>query len=104
MPKRIQWRRTKGFRLPPNTLCITRPSALANPYPVRDYGRARALELFTAYLDALDPVLLQMRLAQIREADYLACFCKPEDACHGDIWIARAAAWAQAEEVQHADL
>lgn len=32
MPKRIQRRRTKGWRLPPNTVCVTRPGKWGNPY------------------------------------------------------------------------
>lgn len=31
-PKRIQRKRTKGFRLPPNTVCVTRPGPLGNPW------------------------------------------------------------------------
>ena len=31
MPTRIQRKRTKGFKLPPNTLCCTRPGPHSNP-------------------------------------------------------------------------
>lgn len=34
-PLRIQRRRTKGARLPPNTVCVTRPSIFGNPFPWR---------------------------------------------------------------------
>lgn len=30
--KRIQRKRTKGFRLPPNTICVSRPSKFSNPF------------------------------------------------------------------------
>jgi hypothetical protein len=32
MPKRIQRRRTKGWRLPPNTVIVSRPTKWGNPY------------------------------------------------------------------------
>lgn len=31
-PKRIQRKRTKGFHLPPNTLCVCRPRPWGNPF------------------------------------------------------------------------
>lgn len=34
MPMRIQRKRTKGWRLPPNTLCVSRPSIFGNNYVV----------------------------------------------------------------------
>ena len=35
MPKRIQRKRTKGWRLPPNTVCVTRPGKWGNPFDFR---------------------------------------------------------------------
>jgi hypothetical protein len=34
MPKRIQRRRTKGWRMPENTIFVGRPSKLGNPFKV----------------------------------------------------------------------
>lgn len=39
-PTRIQRRRTKGFRLPPGTICITRPGRYGNPFVVGETYRA----------------------------------------------------------------
>ena len=36
-PKRIQRKRTKGWRLPPNTVCVSRPSKWGSPF--RLFGR-----------------------------------------------------------------
>jgi len=36
-PKRIQRRRTKGWQLPPNTVCVTRPGKWGNRFFVRPY-------------------------------------------------------------------
>jgi hypothetical protein len=35
-PKRVQLRRTKGWRLPPNTVVVARPSIYGNPFRVID--------------------------------------------------------------------
>lgn len=32
MPKRIQRKRTKGWRMPPNTVSVTRPGKFGNPF------------------------------------------------------------------------
>lgn len=32
MPERIQRQRTKGWRMPPNTVCVTRPGKWGNPF------------------------------------------------------------------------
>lgn len=38
-PKRIQRKRTRGFRLPPNTVCVDRTSRYGNPYRVQKRGQ-----------------------------------------------------------------
>jgi len=35
VPTRIQRSRIKGWRLPPNTVCVTRPSKWGNPFTIR---------------------------------------------------------------------
>lgn len=37
MPERIQRRRTKGWRMPPNTVSVTRPGPWGNPFRVGDF-------------------------------------------------------------------
>lgn len=34
MPERVQLRRTKGWRMPANTVKVTRPGPFGNPFPV----------------------------------------------------------------------
>lgn len=106
-PKRIQRRRIKGWRLPPNTVCVTRPGVFGNPWlltdPVLPGDRKRIVELFRRWLTAneypaamprasvavLDGRRLQLltRLPGLRGKD-LACFC-PVDAkhCHADVLL-----------------
>ena len=33
-PSRIQRKRTKGYKLPPNTVCVTRPGKYGNPFVI----------------------------------------------------------------------
>lgn len=37
IPKRIQRQRTKGWRMPPNTISVTRPGKHGNPFAVGGY-------------------------------------------------------------------
>lgn len=96
MPQRIQRKREKGFRLPPNTICITRGTRYGNPYKVgevnRDTGEVvtleKCLEYFEFYLHRKYPgAALDEFLAPLRAADFIACFCPPESKCHGDIYL-----------------
>lgn len=43
MPKRIQLRRTKGWRKPAGAVVVSRPSKWGNPYPVGG-GSAETVE------------------------------------------------------------
>lgn len=96
MPQRIQRKRTKGWRLPENTVSITRPGRYGNPYIIGEpritptgevwyISEKDCLKLFEQYAknrieeepDWLDP---------IRGKD-LTCFCKEGAPCHGDILL-----------------
>lgn len=102
IPTRVQRKRTKGFRLPPNTLCCTRPGKWGNPFQVGishpvsiDTGnfktdmvmsRELACQLFYHYLqdwterepDAMEELL---------QYDHLACYCSLAELCHVDMII-----------------
>lgn len=95
MPVRIQRRRTKGYRLPPNARSVTRPSRWGNPFNLlRDYAgrfafaseaRAACLADFRRYAEERarrEPGWL----APLRGKD-LACYCKPGEPCHADVLI-----------------
>ena len=104
MPTRIQRKRTHGFRLPTNTICVNRGTKWCNPFKVADYGREKAIQMFRdcllnasmcyCYLD-MDEAKIQYNrfiwiannIHLIREADYVACFCGLDEACHGDALI-----------------
>lgn len=104
MPTRIQRSRKPGFRLPPNTVCINRGTKFGNPFTVDEYGREKAIANFNEcltyphmvyyYFDEIEAttqynrfVWMSEHLDIIRHADYIACFCPLDVACHGDILI-----------------
>src|SRR5262245_32221682 len=86
MPKRIQLRRTKGYRKPADAVTVRRPTRHGNPYPVKTYGCAEALRLFEAWVMALPAAELETYLAPLRGKD-LACVCALDQPCHADIWL-----------------
>lgn len=84
MPKGIQRKRTKGWRMPENAVSVTRPGKYGNPFTVREYGDM-ALCMFESNLK----IILASRpdfLLPLRGKD-LACFCPLDTPCHRDILI-----------------
>lgn len=108
-PKRIQRRRTKGWRMPPNTVSVTRPGPFGNPFRAsecRDAGftgtdteiAARCVEAFRTWLgpswrlnwDGPESEYTRDRLMKnlhkLRGKD-LACYCGLDQPCHGDVLL-----------------
>ena len=75
MPKGVQRKRTKGWRMPPNTVNVSRPSKWENPYPVYAYGRQGAIDRFERY------ILPHLPVHELRGKD-LACWCPLDLPCH----------------------
>ncbi len=112
-PIRLQRKRTKGFRLPPGTVCVTRPGPWGNPFQ-------SAWQFKTVFEDMLfgsNVTLAVMRFLKNNHPDNsatltferayahiammfvnlhqlkgenVACFCSLEDECHGDTLLKHA--------------
>lgn len=85
-PKRIQRKRTKGWRMPSNTVYVGRPSKWGNPLTKikpQLYDRARAVILFKAYLteEAKEKIRKELR------GKNLCCWCPLDQPCHADILL-----------------
>jgi hypothetical protein len=107
-PVRIQRKRTKGWRMPPSTVYVGRPTRWGNPFPVGKYGPVAAVEYFRAFLVG--------EFVPAAEADYrqgervfygpapallypgevaaiflrgknLACWCALNEPCHADVLL-----------------
>lgn len=94
LPARIQLRRTKGWRLPANTVVVSRPTKWGNPFRAgHEYQTVAAGPKICR--DAADAVRLYTPLAYTRQAEIvaelrgkdLACWCKPGAPCHADVLL-----------------
>lgn len=96
MPVRIQRKRSKGWRKPPDAICVTRQSVFGNPFVGPD-----AAELFRLWLAdgrawvsagerlaflAGRRAALLARLPELRGKDLL-CWCPPGSPCHADVLL-----------------
>lgn len=99
MPERIQLSRKKGWRMPPNTVKVSRPGRWGNPFRIGDTvhkgpaysGRnfvvrdaTQAVELYREWLwtqKRSEDMILELR------GKNLACWCKPGEPCHADVLL-----------------
>ena len=84
-PKRVQLSRRRGWRKPAGAVVVSRPTRWGNPYPVARYGRDQAVAMFRRSL-ADHPALVEAARQELAGKD-LACWCKPGELCHADIWL-----------------
>lgn len=111
MPIRIQRKRVKGWRMPANTVSITRPGKWGNPFSVVPdalddnlfcvigggvtvkgiLSRERAIDIclehYKKYLE--DSIQLGRLIPNEIKGKDVACFCKVGEKCHGDILLER---------------
>jgi hypothetical protein len=49
-PRRVQLRRTRGWRMPANTVKVDRTTRFGNPFSIERYGREKAVALHRAWI------------------------------------------------------
>ena len=112
-PIRVQLRRTKGWRMPPNTKSVTRPGRFGNPFFVGGYHKIGGGSGGFAYLTCCHPEYAdasfrhvynnEQAVGMFREyrAKYplpqcdalalrgknLACWCPLDQPCHADVLL-----------------
>ena len=94
-PRRIQLSRKKGWRLPPNTVVVSKPTRWGNPFKVTpDRSRRLAVGAFETWLrvegcTASIPERKEWILEHVRElkGKNLACFCPLDEPCHADVLL-----------------
>ena len=84
-PKRIQRKRTKGWRMPEGAIYVGRPTYFGNPHSLIGSTPEIATKLFEEHLLS-EPGLLELAIKKLRGKD-LACFCPLNQACHADILL-----------------
>ncbi len=99
-PQRIQRRRTKGWRMPPNTIYVGRPTKWGNPWQVGEvvgdeqFTAERCVEMFRATMCPMDVApgwftdfeMTGIDLNPLRGKN-LACFCPLDQPCHADVLL-----------------
>lgn len=86
VPIRIKRERTKGWKMPQNTVYVGRPSCWGNPYVVTP--GLTAVEAVKRYRD--DVTKRAGTLARIRDnlrGKNLACWCGLDQPCHADVLL-----------------
>ncbi len=85
MPKRIQRMRTKGWKMPPNTVYVGRPTKWGNSYIIdSEDERAEAVESFE--FEIASKIRRGLDLSSLRGKD-LACWCPLDKPCHADVLL-----------------
>jgi len=82
-PVRIQLKRTKGWKMPPNTVKVDRTTKWGNPYKVGTClipDQSAAVMAFAANLP-------MGNFAEELRGKNLACWCKLGDPCHADVLL-----------------
>lgn len=102
-PRRVQLKRTKGWRMPENTVSVARPGFWGNPFSVTQKMRpgARCGPLYIAVPTAEDAVecfremlradgetaeAMRAALPELRGKN-LACWCPLDEPCHADVLL-----------------
>ena len=100
-PRRVQQKRTRGWRKPAGAVSVARPSRWGNPYKVGDEAwpgvvirdRTHAVEQYRVELQALKtihPDQWQALTAEIRKhlrGKDLMCWCPLDQPCHADVLL-----------------
>lgn len=112
-PIRIQLSRKKGWRMPPNTVRVCRPTIWGNPWSIRECAetfdltpnaaRQKVIEWYRDWLsrpggdESMGPLgcygdtahqhaYIQKHIHHLRGKN-LACFCPLDQPCHADVLL-----------------
>lgn len=93
MPRRIQRKRTKGYRMPKGCIYVERPTKFGNPFKRGlHFGDHTLVGLYRDYLAGNlaaypdGPNIAEAAKAELRGKD-LACFCSLSHPCHADVLL-----------------
>jgi hypothetical protein len=89
---RVRLSRVKGYRLPPNTVVVSRPGRWGNPFVVgtpENGGNITPQVAVEQYERAIREGRLSRKLDDVREliGKDLACWCPPDQPCHADVLL-----------------
>jgi hypothetical protein len=70
--------------MPPNTVYVGRGSQWGNPFPVKLYGRKKAVGTYRAFIVELE---LNREICKDLRGKNLACWCRLDQCCHADVLL-----------------
>lgn len=87
MPVRIQRKRTKGWKMPDNTVYVGRPTKYGNEWTIKA-GRTRedCVAMYERTINAYKPEVIEEIKKELGGKD-LACWCPLTLPCHADILL-----------------
>jgi len=86
-PKRIQRQRTKGWKMPPNTVYVGRPGKWGNPYIAEiESEREQCKQAFRYWIERLIAKGVSHDFTELRGKN-LACWCPLDQPCHADVLL-----------------
>lgn len=89
-PKRIQRKRTKGWRKPDGAVIVTAPTKWQNPHRPAVHTPAAHAEATRRYRDDLLAGRLPVTVEEVRRELHgkdLCCYCAPTLDCHADVLL-----------------
>lgn len=94
LPQRIQLHRTRGWKKPPNTVVVARPTKWGNPFPVGKTSpydfvpdRETSVGFYRRWIKTPEGKETA-RAAKLELAGKnLACWCPLGGPCHGDVLL-----------------
>lgn len=107
-PHRVQRKRTKGWKMPPNTVSVTRPGKWGNPFTLKqmiedgqlqwelvkesrkydsifDLAIELSIQNFRAYIEFTPEYSDEVK--RELKGKNLACFCPLDQPCHADVLL-----------------
>ena len=87
MAERIQRKRTKGWKMPPETVYVGRPTRWGNPYQTSAMTRCQAVRFFRVRWERLAKTKSGRDDLELLRGKNLACWCRRSDACHADVLL-----------------
>ncbi len=85
-PKRIQRKRTKGWKMPEGAVYVGRPTYFGNPYFVENGNQEECVKQYIKHLFFKFPEIAVRAKQELRGKD-LCCWCPLDQPCHADVLL-----------------
>lgn len=88
-PKRIQRKRTKGWKMPPNAVYVGRPTMFGNHAgtALNAMSRPHMVNLFRQWVEGTASKAWKDHVRKELRGKDLACWCPLDQPCHADVLL-----------------